>query len=209
MLWSTIKMNNREIIEISYECRMSHTLLINNVFLFFSMSSPVLLFNIFLKLPSQLFVGFQSFSSKAEAGIKEQGPWSVRFCSPTLGCPGFDSSCFPLKTSVPKCWNLLESVLLRNYAFRGETATSVYSCLISKWELSLNKGPWSQFYWSKYINLTHAYCKLPMITMATFIHIQDHMSSYMFSHIDQNRILSSFFSFCQSDWWHRASSSNH
>ena len=65
------------------------------LFLFFSMSSPVLLFNIFLKLPSQLAVGFQSFSSKAEAGRKEQGSCRVRLCSPALGRPGFDPSCFP------------------------------------------------------------------------------------------------------------------
>ena len=61
--------------------------------------------------------------------------------------------------------------------------------------LSLNKGPWSQYYWSKHINLAHAYCQLSMITMATLIYIQDHISPYMFSHIDQNRILSSFLVF--------------
>lgn len=61
--------------------------------------------------------------------------------------------------------------------------------------LSLNKGPWSQYYWSKHINLAHAYCQLSLITMATLIYIQDHISPYMFSHIDQNRILSSFLVF--------------
>ena len=60
--------------------------------------------------------------------------------------------------------------------------------------LSLNKGHELNIICQN-INLAHAYCQLSMITMATLIYIQDHISPYMFSHIDQNRILSSFLVF--------------
>ena len=88
-------MNNREIIEISYECRKSHTLLINNVSCYFSMSTTLLLIEDISKLTFSTRCWVQSFSSKAEAGRKEQGPCRVRLCSPALGRPGFDPSCFP------------------------------------------------------------------------------------------------------------------
>ena len=66
MLSSTIKMNNREIIEISQDCRISHTLLINNVSCSLVRVLLYYFLKTFLNLPSQLSVGFQSFSSKAE-----------------------------------------------------------------------------------------------------------------------------------------------
>ena len=147
----------------------------------------------FLNLPSQLSVGFSL--SAASRGRKKraramQGEALLSSPGPSWVC----SQVFSVETSVPKCrqCHLLEPVLLRNQCLWGETATMHAGVLYPSESLSLNKGPWSQYYWSKYINLAHAYCQLSMITVATLIHIQDHISSYMFSHIDQNRILSSF-----------------
>ena len=73
MLSSTIKMNNREIIEISYECRKSHTLLINNVSCYFSMSTTLLLIEDISKLTFSTLCWVQSFSSKQRQEEKSKG----------------------------------------------------------------------------------------------------------------------------------------
>ena len=72
--------------------------------------------------------------------------------------------------------------------------------------LSLNKGPWSQFYWSKYINLVHAYCQLSMITVATWIHIQDHISSICSHTLTKTGSYHPFlvFAILTGDTWHLA-----
>ena len=104
------------------------------------------------------------------------------------------SQLFSVKTSVPKCrqCHLLESVLLRNYCLWGETATSVCRCLIPKRESFSEQGAMKSILLVKIHKPCTCILPTSMTTMATLIHIQDHISSYMFSLIDKNRILSSF-----------------
>ena len=134
MLWSTIKMNNREIIEISYECRKSHTLLINNVSCFFSMSTTLLLLEDISKLTFSTRCWVSVFQQQSRGRKKRaramQGEALLSSPGPSWVC----SQLFSVETSVPKCrqCHLLEPVLLRNQCLWGETATSACRCLITQ-----------------------------------------------------------------------------
>ena len=130
-----------------------------------------------------------------------------------LSSPGPSWVCsqlFSVETSVPKCrqCHLLEPVLLRNQCLWGETAT-MHAGVIPKWQSFSEQGAMKSILLVK-IHKPCA-CILPTVHDNSG-YMNPHSRPYklyMFSHIDQNRILSSFFSFCHSDWWHMASSSNH
>ena len=142
MLSSTIKMNNREIIEISYECRKSHTLLINNVSCFFSLSTTVLLLEDISKLTFSTRCWVSVFQQQSRGRKKRaramQGEALLSSPGPSWVC----SQLFSVETSVPKCrqCHLLEPVLLRNQCLQRRDCYNACRCLIPKRESFPEQG---------------------------------------------------------------------
>ena len=182
MLWSSIKMNNREITEISYECRKSHTWLINNVSCFFSLSTTLLLLEDISKLTFSTHCWVSVFQQQSRGRKKRARAMQGEALLSSPGPSWVWSQLFSVKTSVPKgrqC-HLLEPVLLRNQCLWGETATSACRCLIPKRESFSEQGAMKSILLVK-IHKSCA-CILPTVHDNSG-YINPHSRPYKFLHV--------------------------